>query len=90
MRLKHLSKETLKERREQLHELLDVALDLQLQGNDVFIRYTGHVSSIGVDIYDGEWSRDKDSYYREEYIDRNECYVDEMINKLKAMRDLTI
>lgn len=82
MSLKHLSKE----RREQLHELLDAALDLQLQGNDVFIRYAGHVSSIGVDIYEGEWSADKDSYSREEYIDCSECYVDEMINELKDMR----
>ena len=47
-----------KEVREKLHEILDLVLDRNEKGKTTFFYFSGHVNSVTVDAYDGEWEPD--------------------------------
>lgn len=44
------------EDRERLHRILDAVIDRNESGKSSFFDYSGHVSVVVAELYDGEWS----------------------------------
>jgi hypothetical protein len=81
--------------REQLHELLDLVLDIngmerrkrKLTGDKptAFFNFSGHVAEVEVEVYNNGWDAEREYDYRKSvYIDRSN--PEKIINKLREIR----
>ena len=78
--------------REKLHRILDLALELNEQGYTTFCDIAGHIKSVHVRIFKGEWKFEDETmlnfyaYYSEKDAELGDNTLDEIIEKLEALR----
>ena len=86
------------EKREKLHQILDLVIDIngfdsrqvRLTGDKptAFFWFSGHVSSLEVFLYTRGYKRNsKHDVRMEDYIDRENPMLDEIIQKLEEIKD---
>ncbi len=83
--------------KELILKIMERALEINSrERNTIFINYYGHVDSISIQIHTNGWEKDKDpDYSKDIYIEgrlykQNKDELQEVLNKLDKIKELSI
>lgn len=76
--------------RKKLHEILDLAMDINETESDVFFEFHGHVDLCSVRVYENRWNMTNEPDYQKNIYCNStweETTLDEIIEDLKKIKE---
>ena len=75
--------------RNELHQILDLVLDINKSDASVFFGFSGHVDAVRIEVYENGWTpTNQPDFVEHVYVDGETDEVEKIISYLKKLKDV--